>query len=259
MLIDSHAHLDMKDFDRDREEVLERAVKEGISQIITVGIDLESSLSGIDLSRTHKFIYASVGCHPHHADDCDGRVLNRLAALAADRKVVAWGEIGLDFYRRFASPNGQMHMFSRQLELAADLGLPVIIHDRDAHFDVLTILKGMGEGERKGVVHCFSGDLELAMSLIGLGYYISIPGTVTYKNAVQTKEVAANLPLECMLIETDAPFLAPEPKRGKRNEPQFLAFTAREIARLRNTDYQEVALQTAKNARILFDLPQTDG
>ena len=185
MLIDSHAHLDMKDFDKDREKVLERAIEGGLSQIITVGIDFESSLIGLDLTRKYEFIYSSVGFHPHNADGCDLQALDQLAELASEPKVVAWGEIGLDFYRRYSSSDGQLEMFLRQLNLADDLNLPVIIHDREAHSDVLKILKRMGKGELKGVVHCFSGDIDLAMTLIDLGYYISIPGTVTYKNAFQ--------------------------------------------------------------------------
>jgi TatD DNase family protein len=255
MLIDSHAHLDMKDFEKDREKVIERAIQGGLTHIITVGIDLHSSLIALDLTRKFESIYSSVGCHPHNADKCDLRTLDQLAQLASESKVVAWGEIGLDFYREHSSREGQLETFLHQLELAADLDLPVIIHDREAHDDVLRILKRMGKGEPKGVIHCFSGDTDLAMTLIDLGYYISIPGTVTYKKASQIKEVACSLPLERMLVETDAPFLAPEPKRGKRNEPLFVTFTAREIARLREIDFEEVALQTTQNALRLFRLP----
>lgn len=255
MLIDSHAHLDMKDFEKDREKVIERAIQGGLTHIITVGIDLHSSLIALDLTRKFESIYSSVGFHPHNADKCDLRALDQLAQLASESKVVAWGEIGLDFYREHSSPKGQLETFLRQLKLATDLDLPAIIHDREAHDDVLRILKKMGKGTSKGVIHCFSGDTDLAMTLIDLGYYISIPGTVTYKKASHVKEVACNLPLERMLVETDAPFLAPEPKRGKRNEPRFVTFTAREIARLRKIDFEEVALQTTQNALRLFRLP----
>jgi TatD DNase family protein len=254
MLIDSHAHLDMKEFDRDREEVLERAIKGGLTHIVTVGIDLDSSLFALDLARKHDFIYSTIGYHPHNADECDSRALDALAAMASESKVVAWGEIGLDFYRGYSSHEGQIKIFLRQLEIADALNLPVIIHDREAHSDVLKILKKIGKRERRGVMHCFSGDMDLARALIKLGYFISIPGTVTYKKAAQLKEVVATLPLECLLVETDAPFLAPIPKRGKRNEPLFVAFTAQEIARLRGIEFDKVALQTSKNAKILFGL-----
>ena len=174
--------------------------------------------------------------------------------MSLEPKVVAWGEIGLDFYRRYSPKDDQLKIFLRQLEIADDLNLPVIIHDREAHNDVFTILKKMGKGKRKGVIHCFSGDIDLAMAFIELGYYISIPGTVTYKKALKTKEVASNIPLKHMLVETDAPFLAPVPKRGKRNEPLFVNYTAQEVARLRNIKFEEVAEQTSKNAKTLFGI-----
>jgi TatD DNase family protein len=207
------------------------------------------------LSRNYSFIFATVACHPHNANECGPRALERLAELASEPKVVAWGEIGLDYYRRYSPPDEQLKIFTRQLEIANDLNLPIIIHDREAHSDVLTTLKKMGKGENKGVIHCFSGDADLAMAFIELGYYISIPGTVTYKKASLVREVASSIPLECMLVETDAPFLAPVPKRGKRNEPLFVTFTAQEIARLRDSEFEEIAAATSSNAKTLFRLP----
>jgi TatD DNase family protein len=252
MLIDSHAHLDMNPFDEDRAEVIERAVKGGVTRIVTVGIDLDSSLSALRLCRQNDSIYASVGYHPHSADACTPEDLDKLACIALESKIVAWGEIGLDFYRRYSPPEKQLKIFLRQLEIANDIHMPVIIHDRDAHMDVLGILKKMGKGDRKGVIHCFSGDTDLALALIELGYFISIPGTVTYPKASEIKAVASTIPLGCMIVETDAPFLAPVPKRGKRNEPLFVTYTAKEIARLRNIDFEELARQTTENAGILF-------
>ena len=199
-------------------------------------------------------MFAAVGCHPHDADRCTGEVLKSLADLTSSPEVVAWGEIGLDFYRGYSTPANQVEIFTQQLAVARELHLPVIIHDREAHEQVLSILRKMGKGERQGVIHCFSGDVELAHSFIDLGYYISIPGTVTYKKAFMVKDVAASIPLERMLVETDAPFLAPAPLRGKRNEPAFVEYTAREIARLRNKTFEEVAMQTSKNAEDLFGL-----
>ncbi len=255
MLIDSHCHLDMKDFDKDREAVIGRARKDGIVHMISIGIDVKSSQSAIDLARRYDFISATVGCHPHDADECSSLDLEKLAAMSVEPEVVAWGEIGLDHYRNYSKKENQRKIFQAQLELAQTAKLPVIIHDRDAHEEVYATLEKMGKGERKGVIHCFSGDRNLAEAFIALGYYISIPGTVTYKKAIQIKEVAAAIPLDRMLVETDAPFLAPVPRRGKRNEPSYVAYTAREIAKLRNIPFETVAEQTTRNARTIFGLP----
>ena len=255
MLIDSHAHLDMSEFDMDREEVLERADQTGVVHIISIGIDLDSSAAAIDLARQYGCVSASVGCHPHNADGCSPSDLTQLATLASDPEVVAWGEVGLDYFRGYSSPEAQLRLFQRQIRMAVDLNLPVIIHDREAHDEVYSLLKEMGKGEERGVIHCFSGNVELAEAFIGLGYFISIPGTVTYKNASHIREVAASIPLSRMLIETDSPFLSPVPKRGKRNEPSYVQLTAKEIARLRQIPFDEVARQTTENARLLFDLP----
>ena len=254
MLIDSHAHLDMDDFEKDRDEVIERAVKGGIDTIISIGIDLKSSEKALALANEYSFIFSSVGFHPHDADVCTSDDLETLANLACDSNVVAWGEIGLDFFRLHSSPESQLKAFSRQLKTAHDLHLPVIIHDRDAHRQTYDMLAKMGKG--KGVIHCFSGDLDLAMAFIDLGYYISIPGTVTYKKASKIKKVAAQVPLEAMLVETDSPFLAPVPKRGKRNEPLFVTYTVQEIARLRDMNIEEVAKTTSRNAKTLFAIPE---
>jgi len=254
MLIDSHSHLDMDDFDRDRHGVIDRAVEAGITHIITVGIDLESSLAALELAKNSDVIRASVGCHPHNADGCNMENLDKLVSLASEPEIVAWGEIGLDYYRDYSSREGQTKIFLRQLEIAVELNLPAIIHDREAHEDVLDSLKKMGKGHKRGVIHCFSGDADLAREFIGLGYYISIPGTVTYKKAAQLRAVASQIPLESMLIETDAPFLTPVPKRGKRNEPAFVAYTAGEIARIRDMDVEEVGRVTSENANTLFGL-----
>ncbi|MCK4782233.1 MAG: TatD family hydrolase [Desulfobacteraceae bacterium] len=254
MLIDSHAHLDMQQFDEDRQKILERAASGGLTHILTVGTDLDSSLAAVALAQEYDLIYAAVGYHPHNAQGCDFQKLDKLARMTSEPKVVAWGEIGLDFFRNLSPPEDQLKVFSRQLEMANDLNLPVIIHDREAHKDIFAILKKLGKREKRGVIHCFSGDIDLAKDFIELGYYISIPGTVTYKKASQVKEVACGIPLERMLVETDAPFLAPVPKRGKRNEPLFVTYTAQEIARIRNIEFKEVARATAQNAKDLFGL-----
>jgi TatD DNase family protein len=255
MLIDSHAHLDMAQFDRDREEVIDRARLGGVTHIVTIGIDLSSSLKALELANRHEFIFSTVGYHPHRARDMDPPGLQELAVLAGEPKIVAWGEIGLDFFRNRSPREKQIEAFETQIDMAMDLGLPLIIHDRQAHREVYEILQRKGNGKHKGVIHCFSGDLDLAVAFIGMGFHISVPGTVTYKNAYQVRDVASRIPLESMLVETDAPFLTPVPERGKRNEPLFVTFTAQRIARLRNMDFQEVARQTGENAKRLFKLP----
>jgi TatD DNase family protein len=254
-LIDSHAHLDMEEFDSDREQVLKRAQQASITHIVTIGVDLLSSRKALALSEKHPFIFASVGCHPHNAEACDHEMLEALKRLTFHSRVVAWGEIGLDFFRNYAPQAKQKEIFRQQLEMALQVDLPVIIHDRDAHPDVLGILNVTKNN--RGVIHCFSGDIKLAMAFIEMGFFISIPGTVTYKKAKQVQDVATRIPLEALLIETDAPYLAPHPKRGGRNEPLFMTYTAKKIAQLRGLDLQTLAHQTYENTRKLFSLPST--
>jgi TatD DNase family protein len=256
MLIDSHAHLDMDDFAADRDPVIKRAVQGGVARIVTIGIDLASSKKAIEIAKKYDFIYATVGYHPHNADEADPRDLEKLRALASEPKVVAWGEIGLDFFRRHSPPEKQVKAFERQLDIASEQGLPVIIHDRDAHTDLLRILKSR-KRQYRGVIHCFSGNYDLAMALIELGFCISFPGTVTYKNAVDTQAVATRIPLESLLVETDCPYLTPLPFRGKRNEPLYVKHTAEKIAQLRQLDFEELAQAISANTIRLFNLPET--
>jgi TatD DNase family protein len=256
LLIDSHAHLDMDEYHSDLEDVLNRALSGGVSNIITVGIDIHSSQKALELAEKYDFIYSTVGFHPHSADEADDKKIEDLIKLAeSSKKVVAWGEIGLDFFRNYSLVQNQVKIFELQMDKASELKLPVIIHDRDAHEEVLRVVRKRRNTAHKGVIHCFSGDYDLAMAFIDLGYYISIPGTVTYKNAVKTQDVAARIPLDCMLIETDAPFLSPLPLRGKRNEPAFVRYTADKIAQLRGIDIEELSLKTFLNTKTLFGLP----
>jgi TatD DNase family protein len=243
----------MEDFDADRTAVIRRAKDTGIDTIITVGIDLKSSLAALALSEANEGVYATVGIHPHNAEGWNENDLEHLAKLACNtRKVVAWGEIGLDFNRNYAPQEKQISLFKAQLSVARSLGLPVVIHDRDAHKTVLEILKRYGGGDAGGVIHCFSGDIDLATSFIKLGYFISIPGTVTYKKAPTVKAVAALMPLERLILETDAPFLSPVPFRGKRNEPSFVKYTALEVARLKGISFERLADSTTQNTINLF-------
>lgn len=255
MVTDSHAHLDMPEYDLDREEVLKRAFDAGVRRIITIGTDLESSLHAYELTEKYDFIFSTVGYHPHNAKEADPEVLDRLCRLARQPKVVAWGEIGLDFFRRHSPPDQQRAVFNDQLDLARKLDLPVIIHSRDANEEIVQILKKRNNHGQHGVVHCFSGDYRTAVELVDMGFYISIPGTVTYKNASVVQDVAARLPLDHLLVETDAPYLTPVPHRGERNEPLFVTHTVRKIAELRRVDFEEVAVRTSENASRLFGLP----
>lgn len=254
MLIDTHAHLDMDEFNEDLEEVLDRAFNGGIARIITVGIDIPSSLKALEIANRYDFIYSSIGYHPHNADRVDRSGLEELSRLAKESKVVAWGEIGLDFFRGYSTPEKQIASFEQQLDMAFQYDLPVIIHDRNAHDETYTILNKKRDKKPKGVIHCFSGNYDLAMALIDIGYYISIPGTVTYSKAVEVQQVASGIPIDRLLVETDAPFLAPVPKRGKRNEPLFVNYTARKIAQLRGMDFDEFSHKTSENAGRLFGI-----
>ncbi|MGD9159702.1 MAG: TatD family hydrolase [Desulfobacteraceae bacterium] len=254
MLIDSHAHLDMDDYKDDLESVIDRAVEGGVERIITIGIDLASSLKALELANRYDFLYSTVGFHPHDADRVSDAHLMELQALAKETRVVAWGEIGLDFFKNQSGREKQIEIFRTQLDIAYETGLPVIIHNRDADKEILEILKASRNSDHKGIIHCFSSDYEAALTFIDMGFHISIPGIVTFKNADKLKEVAARVPVERMLVETDAPFLAPVPKRGKRNEPLFVTYTARMIAELRGMEFEELAAITTANCKNLLNI-----
>lgn len=253
-LIDSHCHLDMEPYKRDLDQVLARARAEGVSRVVTIGIDRSSSQAALELADRYPSVHATVGIHPHDAESASEQELRAVAELASRPGTVAWGEIGLDYAKKYSPAESQRQVFARQLELARDLDLPVIIHDRDAHRDTLEILKRHEPYPAGGVMHCFSGDTALAREIMELGFFLSIPGIVTFKNARQLQQVAADIPLESMLLETDGPFLAPVPHRGKRNEPAFLIHTARKVAELRGISVEEVARATTANTRRLFGL-----
>ena len=252
MLIDSHAHLEMKEFDRDRKEVIERASLAGVGTIITVGTNLSLSRKALALARQYENIYATVGIHPHDAAKTDDETLDELKMLAQDTKVVAYGEIGLDFFRNISPREKQTAMFARQLEIAAELNLPVVIHDRDAHEQTLRMVKA--SGVRRGVFHCFSGDWGMARQCIDLGFYISVPGVVTFEKSKVLREAVRQAPLDVIMLETDCPYLTPEPHRGKRNEPSFIVHTARKAAEIRGMPVEELAAAATANTRRLFGL-----
>ncbi len=254
-MIDTHAHMDMNPFDADRAYVIERALSSGVDRIVTVGIDTESSSRAVGLAGEFTGMYATVGFHPHNARNFTKELADSLAEMASLPEVVAWGEIGLDFFRDNSPRDTQRKAFLSQLEYAMDLEIPVVIHSRDAHGEILAALKRLGKREGGGVIHCYSGSPELAWEFIALGYSISIPGTITYSKAADVRETAASIPLESLLVETDAPYLAPVPHRGKRNEPAFVSHTVKAIAGLRGVEFDEIAGATTANAEALFRLP----
>lgn len=254
MYIDSHAHLDDRKYDADRHEMLMRAKENGVAAIVNVGYDLPSSRRSVALAEKYDFIYAAVGIHPHDAGEANEATFEEMKRMAAHPKVVAIGEMGLDYYRNLSPQNVQQEIFRRQIALAKEAGLPVIIHDRDAHGDVMRILKEEKTGDAGGVLHCFSGSWEMAVECIKMGFYISVAGPVTFHNAGRLKDIAARVPADRLLIETDAPYLTPEPHRGKRNESAYVLYVAAEIARLRGINPEELGELAAGNTKRLFKI-----
>jgi len=255
MLIDSHAHLELDEFDNDHENVINRAHQEGLEAILVVGINYDDSRRAVELAHQYDMLFAAVGVHPHDVKKIQSQTYDGLAELAQEEKVVAYGEIGLDFFRNRSPKDIQIRRFGEQLELAQTLNLPVIIHDREAHRETTAILKNW-KGEKRGVIHCFSGDYAMAKQCLDLGFYISIPGTVTYPKAEELREVVKKIPLNAILVETDCPFLPPQPYRGKRNEPAYVSHVARKIAAIKDVAVADIELQTTDNARYLFSLHQ---
>ena len=254
MLIDSHAHLEMPEYHNDRKEVIQRAHDSGIDYILTIGIDIEACHHAIALAEEFEFIYAVVGVHPHNAKDIEGDTYDSLRKLTQHEKVCALGEIGLDFFRNLSPQDVQTKRFRELIALARDLKLPIVVHDRDAHKETLAILKEEKAFEVGGVIHCFSGDYEMASKCLDMGFYISIPGTITFRKAASLQELVKRIPLERILVETDAPFLTPVPFRGRRNEPSYVSYVADKIAKIKKTDFAEVASVTTRNAKTLFHL-----
>ncbi|MBI4610128.1 MAG: TatD family hydrolase [Candidatus Rokubacteria bacterium] len=255
MLFDTHAHLHFAEFAADLPAVLQRARAAGVRFMLTIGTDLESSREAVALAEAHPEVYAAVGVHPHDAagaDDAGLAELERLAVTSA--KVVAIGETGLDYYRNLSPREIQVQVFRRQLDLARGLDKPVLVHCREAHAETLTILREAGTGAR-GIMHCFSGDAAVARQCLDLGFLISIAGPVTYPNARKLPEVVKLVPVDRLVVETDCPFLPPQPHRGERNEPAYLAITAARVAELRGQPLEELGAVMARNALALFAIP----
>lgn len=254
MLFDTHVHLNAHQYDEDLKEVIQRAIDEGVSQMVVVGFDRETIAKAISLAEEYDFLYASVGWHPVDAVDMTEEDLLMLEKLAAHPKVVALGEMGLDYYWDKSPKEVQKEVFRKQIALAKKVKLPIIIHNRDATADIVEILKEEGAAEVGGIMHCFTGSLEVAQQCMDMNFYISFGGPVTFKNAKKPKEVAAEIPLEKLLIETDCPYLTPHPYRGKRNEPAYVKLVAEQIAELKGTTYEEIAQKTSDNARRVFGI-----
>jgi TatD DNase family protein len=254
MLIDSHAHVTHPRLAGDLHEVLVRAAEAGVGAIVTVGYDAASNREVARIVDERPGLVGAVGIHPHDARTASAEVLEEMARLSAGERIVAIGEMGLDFYRDLSPRDAQEMAFIEQIHLARELGLPVIVHTREAQEETLGILQREGEGELRGVMHCFSGDLDFARQCTDLGLYIGIAGNVTYPKAKTVQTVAAEVPLERLLVETDCPWLAPQEHRGKRNEPAYLRLVAEKVAELRGTSFDELAEATSRNARELFTL-----
>jgi TatD DNase family protein len=253
MLIDSHSHIEMKAFDRDREQVVARAREVGVDYIIAVGISLADCKRVVSVTKQYKTVYGVIGIHPHHAKDIDNRTYDSLRQMVNNDKIVAYGEIGLDFFRNLSPRNIQIKRFGEQLELASEVGLPVVIHDREAHKQTMNILE-QWKGDKRGIIHCFSGDYGMARKCLDMGFYISIPGTITFKNSGQLREVVKKMPMDRLLVETDAPFLTPQPKRGERNEPAYVIYTVLKIAEIKGIPVEEVERITYKNTMDVFGI-----
>lgn len=254
MLIDSHAHIQTKEFSADIAQVVRRAVEAGVEKIIVVGGagDLSSNDAAIALAESYPGLYATVGMHPHDAKEVNEEEFQRLESLAQRPKVVAIGESGLDYYYNHSPREMQVEIFRRFIHLAQESGLPLVVHVRDAYREATEIVKHEGRGKLQGVIHCFTGDYNAASDLLDLGLYLSFTGILTFKNADPLREVVRKLPLDRILLETDSPYLAPVPHRGKRNEPAFVCRVAETMAKVKGLPLDEVAQATTRNAEALF-------
>jgi TatD DNase family protein len=256
MLIDSHAHLDAPYFRNKLPAVLDRAHKAGVERVITIGVTPSSSRNCMKIAEKYSFVFATVGYHPHWADGANDERLAEAERLARNSSVAALGEIGLDYFRYHSPKQDQIELFHKMLEIAATVRLPVIIHDRDAHEDVYEILSGFRTQLTGAIIHCFSGDWNLAQKYLDWGFYLSIPGPVTYPRSRDLREVAQKVPLERLLVETDSPHLTPAQRKGRKNEPAFVRFTAQEVAALRKISLEEVADVTSRNVFRAFNVPE---
>jgi TatD DNase family protein len=252
MFVDSHCHLEMEIFEKDRRDVIAKSIKEGLAYILTVGTEEKYFKKVVQIIDENPSVYGAIGIHPHNSDEFNDAVESRIHEILSHKKIVAYGEIGLDFFKNYSPKALQIDTFRKQLELAEKVKLPIIIHSRNAKDETLQILKETKTSSAGGVIHCYSYDPETARKLLDMGFYISIPGTITYSNAQKLAEVVKYLPADRMLAETDAPFLTPHPHRGKRNEPYFVKHTIQKIAQIRNQNAEETAFCMLDNFKRLF-------
>ena len=258
LLVDSHAHLDGKQFATDLKATVDHATANGISHILTIGCDLQSSAASIKVAEQYKNIYAAVGVHPHDATEIDDQALGTLRTMLSHPKVVALGEIGLDYYRDRSPRDIQRNAFRQQIRLAREVGKPIVVHDREAHAEVIQILKEEDATSIGGVLHCFSGDLDMAKQCLDLGFYLSFTGTITYPKNDEIRNIIKQIPIDRMLIETDCPYLSPQKFRGKRNEPAYVRFTADKMAEIKGLTIADVARVTSRNCHDLFGFGTVD-
>lgn len=251
MIFDTHAHYDDEQFDEDRGELLGGMADTGVGTIVEIGASMESSRNAVRLAEQYPFIYAAVGVHPDNVGELNEETFEELKTMCGHEKVVAVGEIGLDYHWDTEPREVQKHWFIRQLQLAREMGLPVNIHSRDAAEDTMTIMKEYGRG-LGGIIHCFSYSLEMAQEYVKMGFSIGVGGVVTFKNGRKLKEIVANLPLEKIVLETDCPYMAPEPNRGKRNDSRNIHYVAEKIAELKNVTKEKVIEQTENNAKLIY-------
>ena len=250
MIIDTHAHVDMDAYDEDRAEVIQRARDNGVEYILNIGCDIDSSLRSMELAERYDFIYATAGVHPHDVKSIDNNTYDHLRSLLTHPKMIALGEIGLDFYKNYSPRDLQKEHFRKQAELACELNKPIIVHSRDANEEIVDILSDYypkNPSARSGIFHCFSGNQELADRVLEMGFYISFSGSVTFKKSDDLRAVAQMVPADRLFVETDCPFLAPVPRRGKRNEPSYVGHTAQLIADVRGLKIDDVQRTTTLN------------
>jgi TatD DNase family protein len=254
MLFDTHAHYYDSQYDKDRDETIQRARANGVEYILTASSDIASSIESISLAQDYDFIYAAIGVHPHNVMELNNNILSALKDFAAYEKVVAIGEIGLDYYYDNAPREVQKMWFAEQISLAKSLKLPIIVHDRDAHEDTLSIIKAENGRETGGILHCFSGSVEMAREVLNQNFLIAVGGPVTFKNAHRIPEVVKFVPDDMLLIETDCPYLAPVPYRGHRNESAYVRVVAETIAKIKDKPVEYIEQITTSNAKRIFGI-----
>ena len=255
MLIDTHAHLDDARFDGDRDAMIARAREAGVEHFVTIGCDLTTSRAAVELADRYPFIYATVGVHPHEAKQIGDSWYDDLRRLAQHKKVVAYGEIGLDYHYNHSPPKLQRERFREQITLARELRLPIVVHTREAQDDTIAILKEENAADVGGVFHCFSSDARLAKNALDLGFLLSFSGVITFQNATMLRDIVKTVPMDRILVETDSPYLTPAPHRGKRNEPAHVRLVAEKIAAIQGMTADQIAELTSQNARRVFKIP----